>query len=109
MIRRPPRSTLFPYTTLFRSAETLVGVGRWHPDVHDRHIREVLARRPQQRVGIADLSDDLESRVCKEPGDAFADQDRIISEDEPQGHRRSTNARIAAPEMRSLGMKPREE
>src|SRR2546430_14286403 len=26
MIRRPPRSTLFPYTTLFRSAEHL-GVG----------------------------------------------------------------------------------
>src|SRR3712207_8787766 len=24
MIRRPPRSTLFPYTTLFRSARTLV-------------------------------------------------------------------------------------
>src|SRR5260221_8318812 len=24
MIRRPPRSTLFPYTTLFRSADTLV-------------------------------------------------------------------------------------
>src|SRR2546427_8886559 len=23
MIRRPPRSTLFPYTTLFRSAETV--------------------------------------------------------------------------------------
>src|SRR5438034_3049354 len=25
MIRRPPRSTLFPYTTLFRSSTTLVG------------------------------------------------------------------------------------
>src|SRR2546421_9380507 len=25
MIRRPPRSTLFPYTTLFRSAETSKG------------------------------------------------------------------------------------
>src|SRR5436309_14489332 len=25
MIRRPPRSTLFPYTTLFRSAEQLGG------------------------------------------------------------------------------------
>src|SRR3712207_7460545 len=25
MIRRPPRSTLFPYTTLFRSEEALVG------------------------------------------------------------------------------------
>src|SRR2546426_1595739 len=29
MIRRPPRSTLFPYTTLFRSrCEGLLGVGR---------------------------------------------------------------------------------
>src|SRR3712207_8272737 len=25
MIRRPPRSTLFPYTTLFRSFESIVG------------------------------------------------------------------------------------
>src|SRR2546425_6230765 len=25
MIRRPPRSTLFPYTTLFRSSEAAVG------------------------------------------------------------------------------------
>src|SRR3712207_8490812 len=29
MIRRPPRSTLFPYTTLFRS---LVGTRIWRPD-----------------------------------------------------------------------------
>ena len=27
MIRRPPRSTLFPYTTLFRSARQRVSVG----------------------------------------------------------------------------------
>src|SRR5687768_17987399 len=27
MIRRPPRSTLFPYTTLFRSVERLLGRG----------------------------------------------------------------------------------
>src|SRR3712207_7336133 len=27
MIRRPPRSTLFPYTTLFRSVENLVHIG----------------------------------------------------------------------------------
>src|SRR2546422_8526433 len=32
MIRRPPRSTLFPYTTLFRS-----GIG---PDVGDRQLDE---------------------------------------------------------------------
>src|SRR5216683_7284532 len=28
MIRRPPRSTLFPYTTLFRSTERALRVGR---------------------------------------------------------------------------------
>src|SRR2546427_9332488 len=28
MIRRPPRSTLFPYTTLFRSGEDVVGEQR---------------------------------------------------------------------------------
>src|SRR5256885_8090308 len=27
MIRRPPRSTLFPYTTLFRSALNALGIG----------------------------------------------------------------------------------
>src|SRR5260370_22997424 len=27
MIRRPPRSTLFPYTTLFRSVDEQIGVG----------------------------------------------------------------------------------
>src|SRR2546429_3512463 len=27
MIRRPPRSTLFPYTTLFRSLHMIVGAG----------------------------------------------------------------------------------
>src|SRR5947207_11545166 len=27
MIRRPPRSTLFPYTTLFRSTTTLISTG----------------------------------------------------------------------------------
>src|SRR3712207_6112672 len=33
MIRRPPRSTLFPYTTLFRSCYAALGVihNEWHP------------------------------------------------------------------------------
>src|SRR2546430_11505005 len=29
MIRRPPRSTLFPYTTLFRSPKRFAGPWRW--------------------------------------------------------------------------------
>src|SRR3712207_8590951 len=31
MIRRPPRSTLFPYTTLFRSTEVVVAVHEGTP------------------------------------------------------------------------------
>src|SRR3989449_10584839 len=30
MIRRPPRSTLFPYTTLFRSSPLAYNDGDWH-------------------------------------------------------------------------------
>src|SRR5256885_8548557 len=34
MIRRPPRSTLFPYTTLFRSAPARAGPGHLRPRLH---------------------------------------------------------------------------
>src|SRR3712207_7819788 len=40
MIRRPPRSTLFPYTTLFRS---LLWVGRL------KHTEEAESRKQQRR------------------------------------------------------------
>src|SRR3712207_7534557 len=43
MIRRPPRSTLFPYTTLFRSA---VHVRRVAEDVDDLEGRRLLALDP---------------------------------------------------------------
>src|SRR5256885_11111612 len=44
MIRRPPRSTLFPYTTLFRSVQEDVGLRRLEP-VHfgdDRLVTPVF-------------------------------------------------------------------
>src|SRR5256886_11059412 len=34
MIRRPPRSTLFPYTTLFRSYAELNATLTWQPTSH---------------------------------------------------------------------------
>src|SRR6266496_6133131 len=51
MIRRPPRSTLFPYTTLFRSPEPIAHAGGGHPDYYDRfwrseeHTSELQSRR----------------------------------------------------------------
>src|SRR5258708_15735816 len=43
MIRRPPRSTLFPYTTLFRSEN---GAG-----ILQRRIRDIVAQREADAVG----------------------------------------------------------
>src|SRR3712207_9548079 len=51
MIRRPPRSTLFPYTTLFRSKEALGargGRGKQPPDqLRGRGARPAAAHRVQ--------------------------------------------------------------
>src|SRR2546422_5755971 len=43
MIRRPPRSTLFPYTTLFRS-------GRKHATIHFRVVGAALARKQKHAL-----------------------------------------------------------
>src|SRR3712207_8623132 len=53
MIRRPPRSTLFPYTTLFRSA-LADGDG---PAAADGHVGDVGAALVDLLVGVLVLLD----------------------------------------------------
>src|SRR5256886_8263259 len=45
MIRRPPRSTLFPYTTLFRSHDP----GHVHHQIARRHVHDLHALRVAAR------------------------------------------------------------
>src|SRR2546425_12793774 len=68
MIRRPPRSTLFPYTTLFRSrhvgAQRVTPFGNNVPVTNDQpvHARAVL-----------DGSDDVVERFARDaPGDGLS-------------------------------------
>src|SRR3712207_7738257 len=63
MIRRPPRSTLFPYTTLFRSprARVLVDVAREFGDGG----RDLNLRRR------------VEAHLAREPPDALAHLDDV--------------------------------
>src|SRR3712207_7342810 len=44
MIRRPPRSTLFPYTTLFRSLSSARIVTRWGPGAGSAQLTRAVAR-----------------------------------------------------------------
>src|SRR5258708_4271217 len=71
MIRRPPRSTLFPYTTLFRSRDVLSAelrldvVQRDRPVV--RRVRQVvgtrIGERPRRVAGNGDRSEEHTSEL----------------------------------------------
>src|SRR2546428_4425795 len=50
MIRRPPRSTLFPYTTLFRSEHGVVE--RLHAEAHAGDAGRAIAREPPARHAL---------------------------------------------------------
>src|SRR5688572_32070193 len=54
MIRRPPRSTLFPYTTLFRSLGPL-GAGVDSGVVAEQGVRAQTAQHLARPAGLAEL------------------------------------------------------
>src|SRR3712207_7080986 len=69
MIRRPPRSTLFPYTTLFRSREAQRHRGRPRPGDRDPAVDEVAdgveavrRRRLRRGDGRAEVGDQRADR-----------------------------------------------
>src|SRR5256885_10638160 len=55
MIRRPPRSTLFPYTTLFRSARVRAGLLLRRPDRPRQLGRAPCADRKSTRLNSSHL------------------------------------------------------
>src|SRR2546430_8954995 len=71
MIRRPPRSTLFPYTTLFRSVEQInlrtIGAARRRrcgASVSERHDRH--ARRSEEHTSELQSQSNLVCRLLLE-------------------------------------------
>src|SRR5256885_8296623 len=66
MIRRPPRSTLFPYTTLFRSTQELAAVVEDAADVREPQARQffddlVLRHLQPTRPLVEELARDRKS------------------------------------------------
>src|SRR2546429_6598479 len=72
MIRRPPRSTLFPYTTLFRSWPVLA--------------QRVLKRRPllagQQRALVGEHAHLMVEKLVAQRADVLAGIDDVVRSEE---------------------------
>src|SRR5947208_5343426 len=63
MIRRPPRSTLFPYTTLFRSHLVVLVIPSVTPSLHRLQLGELLFPVAQHvRLDGAQVADFPEDR-----------------------------------------------
>src|SRR2546426_7437393 len=71
MIRRPPRSTLFPYTTLFRSPPDEGFEGRRDADQTHGHIR-----LPQRRRLVRDQQPDTTEQRARRRFHVVVGQDR---------------------------------
>src|SRR5687768_17891967 len=68
MIRRPPRSTLFPYTTLFRSAEeSVMELAALEPEVAVTG-HGVAMRGPRLTRDLQDLADNFRQRAVPTRG-----------------------------------------
>src|SRR2546427_2746552 len=80
MIRRPPRSTLFPYTTLFRSERDVIARDHVlrrdveghrleaHPDhlVDERHEQDEMVRRSEEHTSELQSQSNLVCRLLLE-------------------------------------------
>src|SRR5258706_12034709 len=70
MIRRPPRSTLFPYTTLFRSparaGQRRVRARRWHSTRDASLVRSAPAHRSEEHTSELQSLTNLVCRLLLE-------------------------------------------
>src|SRR3712207_7601296 len=79
MIRRPPRSTLFPYTTLFRSEERHEARGRQHAEAHGEDDDE---HHPEPEVRDRDAPEGEPGAHVIHPGAPVARRDDACRSEE---------------------------
>src|SRR2546421_5015493 len=99
MIRRPPRSTLFPYTTLFRSLERAPGIGDRHEARRVGASGEVVIER-ESLDGAPGLAAYDEQRSEEHTSELQSRSDlvcRLLLEkkkaERPQGYNQVTHSR----------------
>src|SRR3712207_7568257 len=121
MIRRPPRSTLFPYTTLFRSSEwgyDGLEIACWgdHLDVEraandDSYVQERLDLLKRYNLQVFAISNHLHGQaVCDDPIDERHKgmvNARVWGDGEPEGvrQRAAEEMKLTARAAAKLGVK----
>ena len=62
--------------------------------------------RGEQGLGVTDLGDDIETGLGQQPRDPLPQEERVVGQDEAEGHAPFNSARMAAPVSSSFGMNP---
>src|SRR5438105_10045685 len=81
MIRRPPRSTLFPYTTLFRSRGPTPP-----PGTDGNHPAAVEQLRSEEHTSELQSRVDLVCRLLLEKKKYVSERDTWLAADRPSAH-----------------------
>src|SRR5437016_8774446 len=95
MLRRPPRSTLFPYTTLFRSIhERLVRTAAQHRDASEQTVLNLLVYRSEEHT--SELQS-LTNLVCR----LLLEKKNIPDKPRSQGHTSEATGATECPDAES--------
>src|SRR2546427_4771416 len=81
MIRRPPRSTLFPYTTLFRSnpaGDPAALLDRHQPIVFAKVLADLAGHCEKRRARALDVGDDLLEHAFRDLGVVAKPQEDLL-------------------------------
>src|SRR2546430_12764431 len=95
MIRRPPRSTLFPYTTLFRSFDTVVGAADRDRNASKRNLEFGNGRRHSSRFVSADYGDCYLAHLCCTAARGRIQLERDNSQDRKSTRLNSSHSQIS--------------
>src|SRR5258707_12545148 len=97
MIRRPPRSTLFPYTTLFRSQEHRLFSQRGWVRVSELTTRDALAVVDHIPAPVRDYADTVDDDIHGDGKGVDIAWDRIVDV-RPAGHEHVFDLTVPGPE-----------
>src|SRR3712207_7447293 len=95
MIRRPPRSTLFPYTTLFRSDQQTVRDAAERIDGHRRALVRLDDATGEQEVVVRLTARRLERVAVDGGADDFGRTPVVAVEDRKSTRLNSSHANIS--------------